>query len=121
MPVDLSEKVKQLNTVRIFDYFKKKSMPEFVEPYVTELVDRFTSCSEAERNQLLSLMSRESPVFGWYARKLAGRAIRDNSQKDLWNGLMALVIFANKTDFRDLMAPLALLHHSALRLQQDTS
>ena len=95
-------------------------MPEFVEASVLELVESFTSGAESQKAQILSVVSPQlSSLLGWYARKLAGRAVRDKSRKDLRDGLIALVIAANETDFRDIMAPLALLHNSALLLHED--
>jgi hypothetical protein len=120
MAFDWSSAIRQLSDVTAYDYFKKRSMPEFVEPLAAELVVWFGSSSELQRQQMLSNVSpRLCPVLGWYARKLAGRAVRDHSQDDLWNGLIAAAISASQEDFRDLMAPLALLHNSALLLRQD--
>ena len=118
---DWSNAIHQLSRVRIFDYFQERSMPEFVEPLVTEVVNSLSSIHESYRRQLLSAVSPElSSVLGWYARKLAGRAVRDHSREDLVHGLVALAISASKGDFRDAMAPLALLYNSALHLQEDT-
>lgn len=120
MTLDWSDTLDQLNKVRIFDYFKNRSMPEFVEPLVTELVSAFDSSPELRRRQLLSMVSLElSSVLGWYARKLAGRAVRENSRTDLRNGLIAMAISVSNGDFREAMAPLALLYHSALLLKED--
>ncbi|MEA2679615.1 MAG: hypothetical protein QOK03_1337 [Candidatus Binataceae bacterium] len=117
---DCSNAIRQLSEVRIFDYFKKRSMPEFVEPLVTRLVDSFSACPEPPRLRLLSAVTPElSSILGWYARKSAGRAVRDRSREDLLRGLVALAISGGKGDFRDAMAPLALLYNSALRLQED--
>jgi hypothetical protein len=120
MTLDLSSTIDQLNRVRIFDYFKKRSMPDYVEPLVTELVGSFASSPESLRRQLLAVISPEiSSVLGWYARRLAGRAVRDRSRADMWNGLIAMAICASQGDFRDAMAPLALLHRSAVHLKED--
>lgn len=117
---DWQSATRQLDEVKIFDYFKKRSMPDFVEPLVAELVTSVTSSPERYRHLLNSSMTSEfSAVLGWYARKLAGRAVRENSREDLWNALAAMAILASRGDFRDAMAPLALLHNSALRLHED--
>ncbi len=120
MICEWSNIVSQLNKVRTFDYFKKRSMPDFVEPLVTELVTSFVSSDESDRQKLLSIVSLElSDLLGWYARKLAGRAVREGSREDLWNGLIAMAISISKGDFRDAMAPLSLLYNSAVRLKED--
>jgi hypothetical protein len=120
MDFDWSLAISQLNNVTVFDYFKNRSMPEFVEPLVSEIVSSFGSSPEADRLQLLSLMSsRASSILGWYARKLSGRAVRNRSQKDLKDALIAVAIAASKMDFRDLLAPLALLYNSAMELGEN--
>jgi hypothetical protein len=102
-----------------FEYFKKRAMPEFVEPLVTELVKHFVSCNDLRRKVLLSGGPQElSTTLGWYARKLAGRAVRDNTFEDLWNGLVGLALAAN-VDPRNSIAVLALYYNSAIRLKQD--
>jgi|SRR5215467_2452347 len=117
---DWSESVTQLSQVRVYDYFKRRSMPDFVEPLVSGLVSSFATYSDSEKSELVSAISVEtSSVFGWYARKLAGRSVRESSREDLWKGLLALAISALGVDTRDSLAPLALLHNSALRLGED--
>lgn len=120
MATEWSNTVSRLDAVSTFDYFKKKSMPGFVEPLVTELVTSFVSSDADDRNKLLSVVSPAlSDLLGWYARKLAGRAVREGSQADLWNGLIAMAISTSRGDFRDAMAPLSLLYNSAIRLKED--
>jgi hypothetical protein len=75
-------------------------MPDFVEPLVTALVDYLSSSPQPEHRQLLSITPPSiSPIFAWYARKLAGRAVRNRSQKDLLRGLVALAISTCSGDF----------------------
>jgi hypothetical protein len=95
-------------------------MPDFVEPLVSDLVTSFSTYSESERSDLSSVISPETSfVLGWYARKLAGRSVRESSRADLWNALMALAISASNGDARDILAPLALVYSSALRLGEN--
>jgi hypothetical protein len=58
-------------------------------------------------------------VFGWYARKVAGRAVRNRSILDLRAGLIAVAISVSGGDLRDCLPSLALLHQSALLLGED--
>jgi hypothetical protein len=120
MELDWKDSILKLSEVRACDYFKRRAMPAFVEPLVTEIVTSLVCSDEARREELLSLVSRSvCPAFGWYARKLAGRAVRERSRSDLWNGVVALGMCARVDDMRDLMAPLALVHNSAIRLGED--
>lgn len=112
------EIVRQLESVKVYDYFKKRDMPAFVEPLVAQLINQFVSSSEQDRAGLLSSVSAEvASILGWYARKLAGRSVREMSQTDLQQGIIAIAIAAGRTDSRDMMAPLSLLYNSAVRLR----
>ena len=116
---DWSNVVHQLASIRAYDYFKKRAMPNFAEPLVTELVKYLSSCTDVHRQQLLSTAPFElETVLGWYARKLAGRAVREHSREDLLNGLVALAIAA-RADPRDAIGTLALFYNSALLLKED--
>lgn len=122
MSPDVADKFEKLDQIGLFDYFKKRSMPEFAEPYITEIVEIYVSAPNTDRERLLKMISGKNKagmVFGWYARKLAARAVRYESQRDLRNGLIAIVIACEVTGSRDLLSPLCLLYDAALRLQVD--
>jgi hypothetical protein len=113
---DWAGEFSRLKQLTIFDYYKK-GMPEFVEPLITELVSSFGTYSELEQRKIVTAAVRPeiSGKFGWYARKMAGRAVRESSRTDLWNGLVAKLISAG-FDFRDELPVMALLYNSAARL-----
>jgi len=120
MRSDLSKAIHDLSQIRIFDYFKNRSMPDFVEPLTIELINSFASLSQPERHEVLDAVSPElASVLGWYARKVAGRAVRERSGADLRNGLIAVALGVSKADFTDMLAPLALLYNSAVELKED--
>jgi hypothetical protein len=79
------EAINQLSQVKIFDYFKKRRMPDFVEPVVTQMIKAFLSSDQNKRRELTSIMipPETCSTLGWYARKLAGRAVRDRPITDL--------------------------------------
>jgi hypothetical protein len=94
-------------------------MPEFVEPLVTGLVSSLGTYSDLEQRKILTALTPDvSWVVGWYARRVAGRAVRESSRTDLWNGLVASLISAG-VDFRDETPALALLYNSAVRLGEN--
>jgi hypothetical protein len=101
MTSDWTDEFSRLKQLKIFDYYKK-GMPEFVEPLITGLVSSFGTYSELEQRKIVAaaLPPEISGNFGWYARKMAGRAVRESSRTDLWNGLVAKLISAG-FDFRD--------------------
>ena len=120
MATEWSDILARLDTLQGYDYFKRRSMPDDFEPLVTELVTSFGAAPDDRRNELLARVSPEACfVLGWYARKLAGRAVREGSHPDLWNALVATAIRASKEDYRDVMSVMAILYNSAIRLDED--
>jgi hypothetical protein len=120
MDLEMSPNLRRLSEVRIFDYFKKRSMPEFVQPLVTELVTAFGEASERQRSRLLSeVPAGISPLLGWYARTLAGLSVRNRDGSDLRRGWIAVAIAVGRDDCRDLLSPTTLLYNSALKLGAD--
>jgi len=120
--IDWYVELKPLSEVSPYVYFKKRGMPTFVEPLVTKFVDAIAaSGSEWDRQGLFAAFdAKTADTFGWYARKLAGRCVRDESHTDLLRGLIALLVAAEQRgDSRDLLAPLALLYNSAHLLHED--
>jgi hypothetical protein len=113
---DWQDAMLQLGAVRAFDYFKARAMPQFVEPLLEDLLDSFCAGSRDQQRHLLQMfLEHRSPCFGWYARKMAGQAVRNASETDLWRGLVANAI-GSVWDYRDALSALALLYNSALRL-----
>ena len=109
--MDISGVMNDLGQVRLFDYFKKRSMPEFVEPLIEELIASVSSMSALQRDQLRTVVNdRAAGILGWYARKVAGRAVRNSSPEDIWKAVLALAIAACKSDWRDTLAPVALVY-----------
>jgi hypothetical protein len=60
-----------------------------------------------------------SALLLWFAMEQATMAIRDGSTEHLIRGFTALSIEDFSQDYRDSLTPLALLGHSAERLQQN--
>ena len=95
-------------------------MPPFVEPLITDLVEAFAKISDLERAEVLASWKREAePCIGWYARKLAGRAVRDHSEKDLRNAMVAIAISSCFEDPRELAGCFWLSFRSARHLALD--
>jgi hypothetical protein len=95
-------------------------MPEFVEPLLNQLVTSYFGDPEFRRKAPDTIATPElAPLLGWYARKLAGKAVREHSRVDLRRGLIALAISAGSSDSRDILAPLGLLYNSTVRLHID--
>jgi hypothetical protein len=117
---DYVSMISRLSQVRAHDYFKNRAMPSFVEPLLEELLELVETSPQVLRQQLLASVTIElSSVLGWYARKLAGRAVRDHSIRDLRHGLLAIAVRLAKDDPRESLAPLSLLYNSSLLLDQD--
>jgi hypothetical protein len=108
--------IDDLVRARLFDS-KNRIMPSFVEPAVQQLVTAFGQASADDRSRFLASWHAEAnPALAWFARKLAGRAVRARSEEDLVYGLTAIAILAEQSDPRDLVAGMALFYSSAERL-----
>ncbi|MBN2581518.1 MAG: hypothetical protein JXL80_00510 [Planctomycetes bacterium] len=120
MMPEWNKAIHQLNRVDTFDYFKKRSMPGYVEPLLSQLLVWFTSATESERLVFFDALTvRVCDLLGWYGRKLAGLAVREHSSEALRKGLIALAIAMHEGDFRDLIGVLSLLHNSARHLNEE--
>jgi hypothetical protein len=106
----------EFEKVDIFDYYKKREMPVFVEPLLERLVAGFPALPEPLREEITSSLGVTTfGLLGWYARRLAGRAVREASKSDLLKAIIAEVI-GRKWDPRDSMSGLALIVNSARKL-----
>ena len=87
---------------------------------VTSIVAAFTSANPSARLRLVSRLSKNSsnPLLS-YAYKMAIDAVRQTSPELVVRGLAALAIEGGRIDIRDSIIPMALLHHSALKLGMD--
>jgi hypothetical protein len=112
--------VAELNDVSAHDYFKGRGMPSFIEPLISRLVEALVASPSGLSQEQWAQVSRTAgDKFGWYARKLSGRAVRERSRIDLRNGLLAAGIAAHGGDVRDVVPLVALLFNSAERLGED--
>lgn len=104
--------------ISAFDHVRARAMPDFVEPLVVELIDDFEASASEERDEFLAAVSPGAArALAWYARRMAGRAVRESSPQLLWSGLVALAMAAPQFDFRDDLGLLALLYRSAEHLR----
>ena len=121
-PSELRAAIDRLSTIELSDYFKQQRWPDWVEPTITRVVDAFAESSELERRQVLAYWKPEAaPPFGWYARKMAGVAVRTQAHSDLRNGLIAITLAAAGANNREQLPPLALLYDSAERIGGDAN
>lgn len=119
-PAELRAAIDRLSALELFDYFKQHAWPEWVEPTIARLVDAFAGAGELERRQVLAHWNPEAaPPLAWYARKMAGVAVRTYARGDVRNGLVAITLAAGAAMNREHLPPLALLYDSALRIGSD--
>ena len=105
--------------VHAFDYFKNRAMPAFLEPTLTTLITDVISMPDIERAALLARWHTDcSGPLGWYARKLAGRSVRNGSVQELERACVAIALASRTGDFRDELGVAALLYESAKRLAE---
>lgn len=118
---DVGSVSKRLCSLTTYNYFRSKGMPAFAEPLITEFVESFARWSDVDRQKAITVWRKEngdqaSDTLGWYARKMAGRAVREGSQQMFKNGLVAIGIAASAGDLRDNFAVLSLLSRTASKL-----
>jgi hypothetical protein len=117
---DLTQKIRTLDSVSAYQYFKARQMPDFIEPIVVEILQDYIANSDSWRSSLRShLTQTAAQKFGWYARRTAGQAVRESSTHHLKEAALAIALDAEIEDYRDLVPTLALLCNSAVRLQHD--
>ena len=109
--------IDRLSAIELFDYFKQHTWPEWVEPTITRLVAGFADASVLERRHVLAHWKMAAaPPMGWYARRMAGVAVRRQMLSDARHGLIALTLAAADANNREHLPPLALLYDSAQRV-----
>ena len=102
--------VRRLAKIDIFTYFKTGAMPSFVEPAIITLIAQFQSAQEVERRNILTRWPPgASPPLGWFARKMAGQAVRMQSEEDVYRGMVALALSSQSSDWRNDLSPMSLL------------
>jgi hypothetical protein len=89
-----------------------------LDDILRELCSSFVAKSLDERSEFRSAVSLEEfYTLIEFARRTAVFALRSNDAQILKDGLTGLaMIEAERTDFRDILVALALLHHSATRI-----
>jgi hypothetical protein len=85
---------------------------------VGSIVDAFASSGAAGRLRIVTRLSDDtSKALLNYAFRMATDAVRQTSPDLVVRGLVALVIDGGRLDSRDCIVRMALLHHSALKLE----
>jgi hypothetical protein len=95
--------------------------PSDFDVQIRKTCKQFAALNEADRANFTSAISMdEFYKLIEFARRVAVFALRDNDADLLQDGLTALaMIEAKRTDFRDILWALALLHHTASRIGVD--
>jgi len=87
---------------------------------IASIVEAFASSNSSGRLRIVSRLSQNaSRALIGYAHKMATDAVRQTSPDLVVRGLVALAIEGGRWDIRDSIMPMALLHHSALKLGMD--
>jgi hypothetical protein len=87
---------------------------------INPIVRAFAAADLQHRRAISAkLSSYTSGYLLGYRRRMAEEAVRRSSPDLVRLGLMALALDGGRTDLRDVIVRLALLHHSALKLNMD--
>jgi hypothetical protein len=117
----LSGLFQHLSTFRGAQYkIYKDGLPDSVRNAIWALVELFDHSSQKVREDIVSLVSHEiSFLFFAFSTAMAVKAVQQRNEEPLIRGLEALAIENCVFDWRDSLATLALLHHSALKIGTD--
>jgi hypothetical protein len=118
---DVQKRFARLHSLRILDFLKMNAeAQEVIRDTVKELCDAYSFADPSERKDIVSnVRSQFSFVFHWFAKIMAEEAIRELSSGKIWDGLMGLLVENYVLDSRETQIRLALLFHSAIKLNLD--
>ena len=104
----------------LFHHPPKRADFDRCSELIASIVEAFAT---SDSNGCLRIISRLSQYTSHaligYAYKMATDAVRQTSPDLVVRGLLALAIEGGRQDLRDSIVPMALLHHSALKLGMD--
>jgi len=113
----------QSNVSEITNVLRKDYVPFEVEKLRDALAIFLAQYSELPQHERAAIRSRFGPQHGAKllrcAQELAIRAIRCNAIDDVALGLLAVALEGIRSDFRNTVVSLCLLHHSAVKLGSD--
>jgi hypothetical protein len=122
MDAAVDEAFAKLKLLKVFDFYKTGVLTPEQEDWVLFICDRYLSGSPQERESIRSLVTPEmSFLFFMYAGVAAVRAVREQDEKKVFNGLVALSVENQVFDWRDSIMVLVQLHHSAVKIGADVS
>lgn len=97
-------------------------IPSDLDTNLRKTCDVFQKLPDQERNKFRRLISPyESYTLLTFARRSSVFALREQNADILEDSLIAIsMIEAKRTDFRDILAALSLIYHSAVRINMDS-
>jgi hypothetical protein len=102
-----------LDDAAAFAYYGSP-LPSAKDDEITRLVDAYLAEAPPERLKIATgLSGTQANWLGTYAHRLALLSVRRQSAADLWNGMVALLMAAKVTDWRDSIMTMAVLYRAA--------
>jgi hypothetical protein len=109
-----------LQLQELFKHPPKKADFDQGTELIASIAQAFATADSNGRLRIVSRLSQNaSRALIGYAYKMATDAVRQASPDLVVRGLAALAIEGGRWDIRDSIIPMALLHHSALKLGMD--
>ncbi len=93
-------------------------LPCPLDDEISEIVNAFLQAAPAEREAAYGKVNRSSLFLG-FSERMAILAVRKNSERPLFEGLIAHVIEDFRFDARENLVRLSLLYHSASKIGLD--
>lgn len=95
-------------------------IPSDVDRDISVLIDAFVNATSEEQRFISSVFTDDhSFTFIRFSERMACLAVREKSEKYIFEGLIAHVIENGKFDWRENILVLSLLYHSAIKIGAD--
>ena len=96
-------------------YYKQPISSEIDEKISSVIADLISLDTWQLESIMENVSGDNARVLGLYAERMASLAVRKNSIEPVKNGLVALLIYAQTEDPRDVLLVLSLLHDAAIK------
>lgn len=102
------------------EYNKFSPVPCLFDSKISNLIGTYINANSEEQNFIRDAFSHKySSTFFFFSERMACLAVREKSEKYIFEGLIAHAIENGKFDWRENILILSLLYHSAVKIGSD--
>ena len=97
--------------------YYKQPIPSEIDKGINKILEEFAAFDQVDMKQIADGVSGDDArVLGFFAERMASLAVRENSIAHLKQGVVALLIYAQTEDPRDVVLVLSLLHDAGIKI-----